>query len=53
MAKQVKYVTLKHEDGTNIMVRVKTTTDRFIMKLIEDYKRIGVFASGAVTWEVK
>jgi len=50
MAKRVRRFNLIHEDGTVIPVCVKTTSDRFFMKLIEDYRNMGKFAAGKVTW---
>ena len=46
MAKQVKYFKLTElATGKVIEVRVKTTTDNYFKKLIEDYWRLGEFES--------
>ena len=46
MAKQVKFYKLTEvATGKVIEVRVKTTTEKFFKKLIEDYWRLGTFDS--------
>lgn len=46
MAKQVKFFKLTEiATGKVIEVRVKTTTEKFFEKLIEDYYRLGKFDS--------
>ena len=47
MAKQVKQINLV-QGKTVVPVSTKTTSNRYIKKLIDDYRRLGVFKSGEV-----
>ena len=51
MAKRVRYAILR-QDGKEIVVQIKTCTEKFMNKLIADYKRIGKLNGGKVEWEV-
>lgn len=47
MAKQVKYFYLV-QGNHSLLVRVKTTTEEYFGKLIEDYRRLGKLDAGFV-----
>ena len=51
MAKRVRFAVLK-QGGTEIVVQVKTCTENYMRKLINDYKRIGKLSAGDVEWEL-
>lgn len=51
MAKRVRYAVLR-QDGKEIVVQIKTCTEKFMNKLIADYKKIGRLSAGEVEWEV-
>ena len=51
MAKRVRYAILR-QDGKEIVVQIKTCTEKFMNKLIADSKRIGKINGGKVEWEV-